>query len=33
MHRFGGAYSAPQRIEVEQLLAQGQTANPASLKQ
>jgi sulfofructose kinase len=33
MHRFGGAYAAPQRIEVEQLLAQGQTTDPASLTQ
>jgi sulfofructose kinase len=31
--RFGGAYAAPQRIEVEQLLAQGQTLNPAPLAQ
>jgi sugar/nucleoside kinase (ribokinase family) len=31
--RFGGAYAAPQRIEVEQLLAQGQTADPAPLAQ
>jgi sulfofructose kinase len=31
--RFGGAYAAPQRIEVEQLLAQGQPADPASLTQ
>jgi sulfofructose kinase len=29
--RFGGAYAAPQRIEVEQLLAQGQTADSAPL--
>ncbi|QWG12906.1 sugar kinase [Bradyrhizobium sediminis] len=27
--RFGGAFAAPQRAEVEQLLGQGQTANPA----
>jgi len=27
--RFGGAYAAPQRTEVEQPLAQGQTASPA----
>jgi sulfofructose kinase len=31
--RFGGTYAAPQRIEVEQLLAQGQTADPAPLAQ
>jgi sulfofructose kinase len=31
--RFGGAYAAPQRIEVEQLLAEGQTLNPAPLAQ
>jgi sulfofructose kinase len=31
--RFGGAYAAPQRIEAEQLLAQGQTLNPAPLAQ
>jgi sulfofructose kinase len=29
--RFGGAYAAPQRIEVEQLLAQDQTADSAPL--
>ncbi len=28
--RFGGAFAAPQRIEVEELLGQGQTAGPAS---
>ena len=28
--RFGGAFAAPQRAEVEQLLGQGQTASPAS---
>jgi sulfofructose kinase len=28
--RFGGAFAAPQRAEVEQLLAQGQEASPAS---
>ena len=27
--RFGGAYAAPQRVEVERLLSQGQTADPA----
>ena len=27
--RFGGAFAAPQRAEVEQLLSQGQTADPA----
>ena len=27
--RFGGAFAAPQRAEVEQLLSQGQMANPA----
>ncbi len=27
--RFGGAFAAPQRAEVEELLAQGQTASPA----
>jgi sugar/nucleoside kinase (ribokinase family) len=27
--RFGGAFAAPQRLEVEQLLSQGQTAGPA----
>ena len=31
--RFGGAYAAPQRIEVEQLLAQGQTADSARTAQ
>ena len=31
--RFGGAYAAPQRIEVERLLAQGQTADPVPLAQ
>jgi sulfofructose kinase len=31
--RFGGAFAAPQRIEVEELLAQGQTASPAPLAQ
>ncbi len=29
--RFGGAFAAPQRAEVEALLAQGETANPISL--
>jgi sulfofructose kinase len=28
--RFGGAYAAPQRAEVEELLAKAQSANPAS---
>lgn len=28
--RFGGAFAAPQRIEVEELLGQSQTAGPAS---
>lgn len=28
--RFGGAFAAPQRIEVEEFLAQGQAAGPAS---
>ena len=27
--RFGGAFAAPQRAEVEELLSQGQTASPA----
>jgi sulfofructose kinase len=27
--RFGGAFAAPQRIEVEQLLSQGQPADSA----
>lgn len=29
--RFGGAYAAPQRVEVERLLTQGQTADPAPM--
>ena len=31
--RFGGAYAAPQRLEVEQLLTQGRTADSAPLPQ
>jgi sugar/nucleoside kinase (ribokinase family) len=31
--RFGGAFAAPQRIEVEELLNQGQDANAASTGQ
>jgi sulfofructose kinase len=31
--RFGGAFAAPQRAEVEELLAQGVTAGPASFAQ
>jgi sulfofructose kinase len=31
--RFGGAYAAPQRVEVGQLLARGQAADPAPLAQ
>ena len=31
--RFGGAYAAPQRLEVEQLLAQARTADSAPLAQ
>jgi sugar/nucleoside kinase (ribokinase family) len=27
--RFGGAFAAPQRAEVEELLSQGQVASPA----
>ncbi len=31
--RFGGAFAAPQRAEVEQLLSHGQAANPARTQQ
>jgi sugar/nucleoside kinase (ribokinase family) len=31
--RFGGAFAAPQRAEVEQLLSQGQAASPARTRQ
>jgi len=31
--RFGGAYAAPQRAEVEEFLSQGQAADPASTRQ
>jgi sulfofructose kinase len=31
--RFGGAYAAPQRAEVEEFLSQGQAAAPASTRQ
>ena len=31
--RFGGAYAAPQRAEVEAFLSQGQAADPASTRQ
>jgi len=31
--RFGGAFAAPQRAEVEQLLSHGQAANPARTHQ
>jgi sugar/nucleoside kinase (ribokinase family) len=30
--RFGGAFAAPQRAEVEELLTRGQTANPAQTR-
>jgi sulfofructose kinase len=29
--RFGGAFAAPQRAEVEELLAHGEAANPTPL--
>ena len=31
--RFGGAFAAPQRAEVEELLSQGQAAGPAETRQ